>query len=98
MPGHAAHDLIYARLVWGGECDGLHFTWLDFDLPVDIRLVFFIEVTANLCAIFHDDEIMLHCAIVLNLKCDLLAGWNRVLAGCERKIGHIHFDIGGGSP
>src|SRR5262245_8752901 len=95
MTGHAAYNLIRAGLVRGCEGNRFCLARLHFDLPVNIWLVLFVEMFTHFCAIFHDNEIMFHGAIMLHMKCDLLTCRNDILIRCECEVGHVDMDIGG---
>lgn len=93
MPCHAADDLIYAWLAWRGQCDHLGFARLNFDLPINIRLIFFVEMSANICVELHNDQIVFYKSIVSYIKCDFFTRRDRELVWRKCKIGYFNIEF-----
>ena len=54
-----------------------------------------VEMPANICAQFHDHEIMLHQTIMSRMQCDLLTSRNAEMIRRKRKIRYFNIDCVG---
>src|SRR5215216_3420285 len=93
MSWHSAQDLVCARLFRRGKNHCFRIAWLQTHSPEYITFICLIEHFTCVCAIFHYDEVMLHRAIMCNVKSNFLSCCDGELIRSKGKISHCETDL-----